>query len=76
LILAAIEQFFCLRADLYLGYILIGAMIASGFPIPYEFPITSLLAAITVGLLYGILVAILPARQAEKLEIMEALRLE
>jgi hypothetical protein len=29
-----------------------------------------------VGLLYGILVAILPARQAEKLEIMEALRLE
>jgi len=76
LILAAIEQFFCLLADLYLGYILIGAMIAGGFPIPYEFPITSLLAAITVGLLFGVLVAILIARPAAKLEIMEALRFE
>jgi putative ABC transport system permease protein len=49
-------------------------MIAGSFAMPYEFPITNLLTAITVGLLYGVLVAILPARQAAKLEIMEALR--
>jgi putative ABC transport system permease protein len=76
LILAAIGTAFCLRADLYLRYILIGAMIAGGFAMPYEFPITSLLVVIAVGLLYGVLVAILPARQAAKLEIMEARRFE
>ena len=47
-----------------------------GFPVTYSFPLAGLLVAIAVGLLFGVLAALLPARQAARMDIVRALRYE
>ncbi len=76
LLMAAFGTAFGLIAGLYLGYLLVGAMSFIGFPAPYSFPIAGLLAALATGLLFGALAAIIPSRQAARLEIVQALRYE
>ncbi len=76
LLLAAIGTAFGLLAGLYLGYILVLAMSTQGYPITYAFPYSGLLAAVAIGLLFGVLAAILPARQAARMDIIRALQYE
>lgn len=76
LILAAIGTAFGLLSGLYLGYMSTVAFEALGFPMVYVFPATGLIVAVAVGLVFGALAAILPARQAAGLEIVQALRYE
>jgi putative ABC transport system permease protein len=76
LLLAAFGTAFGLLAGLYLGYLMIGAMEFGGFQVDYYFPWVGLLAAIAIGLLFGALAAIIPARQAARMEIVQALRYE
>ncbi len=76
LILAAIGTAFGLLSGLYLGYMGVRAFAALGFPIDYLFPAASLIATIAVGLLFGALAALIPARQAARLEVVQALRYE
>lgn len=47
-----------------------------GFPMEYIFPASGILAAVAVGLLFGALAAVVPARQATRLDVVEALRYE
>jgi putative ABC transport system permease protein len=75
LILAAIGVTFGLLGGLYLGYVLVSAL-RGFFPMGYAFPVAGIVAAIVIGLLFGALAAIIPARQAARLEIVEALRYE
>ena len=75
-LLAAVGTAFGLLAGLYLGYALIYAFRTSGFPMDYVFPWSGLLIATAVGLLFGGLAAIIPARQAARLVIVQALRYE
>ena len=50
---------------------------ASGvFKMEYSFPLASILAATAAGLVFGVLAALLPARQAARMEIIKALRYE
>jgi putative ABC transport system permease protein len=76
LLLAAIGTVFGLVAGLYLGYLLVKAMVAAGFPIQYVFPWSGIAAAVVIGLGFGALAAIIPARKASGLQIVEALRYE
>jgi putative ABC transport system permease protein len=76
LLMAAFGTAFGLIAGLYLGYLLVGAMKFIGFPVPYYFPVAGLLSALVTGLLFGALAAIIPSRQAARLEIVQALRYE
>jgi putative ABC transport system permease protein len=76
LLMAAFGTAFGLLAGLYLGYLLVGAMEFIGFPVAYTFPTIGILTAIAIGLLFGALAAIIPARQAARLEIVQALRYE
>ncbi|MGH2521192.1 MAG: ABC transporter permease [Anaerolineales bacterium] len=76
LILAAIGTAFGLLSGLYLGYMATSAFEALGFPVAYIFPATGVVVAIAVGLLFGAVAAVLPARQAARLEIVQALRYE
>lgn len=76
LLLAAIGTTFGLAAGLYLGYVMVLGMSSGGFPMAYVFPIQGLLAAIVTGLLFGVLAALLPARQAAGIEIVDALHYE
>ena len=75
LILAGIGVAFGLAAGLYLGYVFVIA-IESFFPMGYAFPASGITAAILIGLLFGALAAIIPARQAARMEIIQALRYE
>ncbi|GAB4577831.1 MAG: FtsX-like permease family protein [Anaerolineales bacterium] len=76
LILAAIGTAFGLLSGLYLGAMAVQAFAALGFPIDYLFPTSSLLAALAAGLLFGVLAAIIPARQAARMDVVAALRFE
>jgi putative ABC transport system permease protein len=76
LLMAAFGTTFGLLAGMYLGYLLVGAMEVVGFPLTYTFPVVGLISALVIGLLFGALAAIIPSRQAAKLEIVQALRYE
>lgn len=76
LILSAIGTAFGILAGLYMGYMATKAFEAMGYPMDYLFPGSGILTAIAIGLLFGALAAIIPARQATRLDVVEALRYE
>lgn len=73
LLLALIGTTFGILAGIYLGYVFVTG-ISGMFPMNYAFPVVGLLAAIITGLLFGFLAALIPARQAVQLDIVQALR--
>lgn len=77
LLLAAIGTAFGLLAGLYLGYVFVQGLSASGIvKMEYTFPLVALLAATAAGLIFGVLAALVPARQASQMGIIQALRYE
>jgi putative ABC transport system permease protein len=76
LLLAAIGTLFGIVAGLWLGYLLVAGMSVAGFVLDYIFPLTALVWTAVVGLVFGLLAAVLPARQAARMPIIEALRYE
>ncbi len=76
LILAAIGTGFGLLSGLYLGYMMVKMLAAVAYPIDYIFPAAGVLIAIASGLIFGALAALIPARQAARLEVVRALRYE
>ena len=75
LLLAAIGTVFGILGGLYLGYAFVTG-IKILFPMGYFFPLGGILAAVAIGLLFGALAALIPARQAAHLNVVEALRYE
>jgi len=73
--LAAVGTTFGLLAGLYLGYVIVQGL-AVMFPMEYIFPLDGIIGGIAIGLIFGALAAIIPARQAAKLQVVEALRYE
>jgi putative ABC transport system permease protein len=63
-------------AGLALSYVLVQALQVSGFAMEYVFPGLGIALAVGVALVFGVLAAILPARQAAALKIVAALRYE
>ncbi len=76
LLLSVIGSVFGSVAGLWLGYALVVAMSAVGWQMPYLFPWAGLLATVAVGLVFGVLAAIGPARSASKLDVVTALHQE
>lgn len=77
LLLASLGTAFGILAGLYLSYVFVEGMSASGiFKVAYTFPLAGVLAAIAAGLLFGVLAALVPARQASNMVIIKALRYE
>jgi putative ABC transport system permease protein len=76
LILASIGTIFGVLAGLYLGYMAVQAVTSFGFPMEYAFPVDGVLLALAAGVGFGVLAALLPARQAAQLEIVQALQYE
>jgi putative ABC transport system permease protein len=75
LLLAAIGTAFGILGGLYLGYVFVTG-IKIIYPMGYYFPASGILAAIAIGLLFGALAAVIPARQAAKMDVVAALRYE
>jgi putative ABC transport system permease protein len=77
LLLASLGTAFGILAGLYLSYVFVQGLSASGiFKVAYTFPLAGVLAAIAAGLIFGVLAAVVPARQASRMEIIRALRYE
>jgi putative ABC transport system permease protein len=69
LLLAALGTAFGILAGIYLSYVFVQGLSASGiFKVAYTFPLAGVLAAIAAGLIFGVLAALLPARQASRME--------
>lgn len=75
LLLSAIGTAFGILGGLYLGYVFVIGMGAI-FPMGYMFPSAGVLVAIAIGLLFGAFAALIPARQAAQMNVVEALRYE
>jgi putative ABC transport system permease protein len=75
LMLSAIGTLFGVVTGVWLGYALVEAM-NTVFPMPYTFPTGGVIAAIVVGVTFAVIAAILPARQASKLDVVAALHYE
>lgn len=76
LILSGIGTIFGILTGTYLGYLAVQAIGAAGFPTQYAFPASGILLAIAAGIAVGLIAAIIPARQATRLQVVEALRWE
>ena len=76
LLLSALGTAMGILVGLFLSYYMIKALNYSGFKLDFYFPGLGILTAIAVGLLFGVLAAMIPARQAAKTPIVEALRYE
>ena len=76
LLLAALGTIAGLVAGLWLGYVMVDALNGIGLPMPYRFPWVGIVLAIAVALAFATLAALIPARQAARLNIVRALRYE
>jgi len=76
LLLSGIGTAIGLLAGLYFGYLSVQAFANLGFPADYLFPWSGIVIALAVGLVFGALSAVLPARQAARMDVVEALRYE
>jgi putative ABC transport system permease protein len=76
LLLAALGTSLGILSGIWLAYAFVNALNASGFVVQYIFPAQGLLAALSVGLLFGLWAASLPVRQAAGLPVVEALKYE
>ncbi len=76
LLLSALGTSLGILVGIFLSYYLLKALNYAGFTLNFYFPALGILVAIAVGLLFGILAAMVPARQAARTVIVEALRYE
>jgi putative ABC transport system permease protein len=76
LLLSMVGIAFGILSGIWLGYIIVAAMGTSGFEMPYFFPYGGILIAVAVGLLIGVVAALIPARHAAWLNIVSALQYE
>lgn len=76
LLLSVIGTGFGAIAGLWLGYALVAAMRGLGWEMPYSFPWSGLIATVVVGVTFGVLAALGPARSAAKLDVVAALHQE
>jgi len=59
----------------YLGYVIVESL-GGLFPMLSSFPLQSIPPGIAVALIFGALAAILPAQQAVRVQVVEAIRYE
>lgn len=76
LLLSALGTTMGILVGLFLSYLLLKALIFIGFTVDFFFPATGILMSVAVGLTFGIIAAMVPARTAARTVIVEALRYE
>ena len=76
LILALLGTSLGLISGLYLGRLAVDGLASAGFPVRSVFPWMGIVVGLAIGLLFGALAAVIPARQAAKMDVIAALRYE
>lgn len=75
-LLSALGTTMGILVGLFLSYLLVKAISVIGFNTEFYFPTSGIIASIIVGLVFGIIAAAVPARQAANTVIVEALQYE
>ena len=73
LLLSLIGTLFGVVAGVILGYALVLATASVGWPMPYTFPWAGVILTIVVGVVFGVIAALVPARSAANLDVVDAL---
>jgi len=76
LLLSAIGTALGVISGVWLGYALVLATNSSGYIVPYYFPWGGVIATIIIGMTFGVIAALIPARSASRLDVVEALHFE
>jgi len=76
LLLSAIGTALGVVSGVWLGYALVLATNSSGYIVPYYFPWGGIVATVIIGMTFGVIAALIPARSAAKLDVVEALHFE
>ncbi|MBE0476070.1 MAG: hypothetical protein IBX62_03105 [Coriobacteriia bacterium] len=76
MLLSALGTVAGLVVGIPLGNLVLVAIQSVGLEFDFVFPWSGLMAAVAVGLVFAALAALIPARQAAKLDIIRALRYE
>jgi putative ABC transport system permease protein len=76
LVLSTMGTLLGLVAGVWMAYSLVGALSATGFPLQFFFPWQGLVAAAVIGIAFGVIAALVPARSAARLKIVDALAWE
>ncbi len=76
ILLSALGTTMGILMGLFMSDLLLKAVTYVGFGTDFYFPTSAILSSIVVGLLFGVLAALVPARQAAKTVIVEALQYE
>jgi len=76
ILLSALGTTMGILTGLFLSFLLVKAISFIGFKTGFYFPTMGIIMAVVVGLTFGILAALLPARQAAKTIIVEAIQYE
>jgi len=75
-LLSALGTTMGILVGLFLSYLLVKAIGVIGFKTDFYFPTMGIIASMVVGLVFGIIAAMVPARQAANTVIVEALQYE
>ncbi len=75
-LLSALGTTMGIMVGLFLSYLLVKAISVIGFSTEFYFPTMGIIASMVVGLVFGIIAAMVPARQAANTVIVEALQYE
>ena len=73
LLLSALGIAIGILVGLWMSWIMVESLSYIGIPVPFFFPYTGVVVAIAVGLIFGVIAALAPARRASKQNIIEAL---
>lgn len=76
ILLTLIGIAFGVVSGLWLGYALVVAMSNVGWEMPWSFPFDGVVVTIAVGLVFGVLASVAPARSAARLDVVDALHHE
>jgi putative ABC transport system permease protein len=76
LLLSSLGSVTGIAVGLYLSSFIIKALNFNGFKLGFYFPVSGIVFAIFVSLMFGVLASLAPARKAANTEIVEALRYE
>ncbi|CCQ96123.1 hypothetical protein CULT_370012 [[Clostridium] ultunense Esp] len=74
--MTGIGTLFSLVTGIWLGYLFVAATNGMGFKVDYSFPVLGILVGIATGLLFGLIGAIIPARHASRVNLLDALQYE
>lgn len=76
LLLSALGIAIGILVGLWMSWIMVESLSFIGIPVPFFFPYTGIVVAIAVGLIFGVIAALAPARRASKQNIITALAYE